>query len=74
MHRTTVSLPDELLHRLRLMAAEQHTSMAALVREALGEKARSYRPQPRSLGIGALRHKDTGLRTAEAGMEPLSWR
>jgi predicted transcriptional regulator len=37
MTRTTISLPDELLDRLRQIAAERRTSMAALVPEALEE-------------------------------------
>jgi hypothetical protein len=41
MERTIISIPDELLQRLRVMAAERRTSIAALVREALEEKARS---------------------------------
>ena len=59
MIRTTVSMPSELLDRLRLIAAERRTSIAALVREALEEKAGSYRPRPRSLGIGASGYRDT---------------
>ncbi len=74
MERTTISIPDELLKRLRLMASERQTSIAALVREALEEKSRSYRPRPRSLGIGASRHTDTARRTAEERAEPRPWR
>ena len=74
MTRTTISIPEELLQRLRLMAAEQRTSIASLVREAVEEKARSYRPHPRSLGIGASGHTDTARRTAEERVEPRSWR
>ena len=74
MERTTISIPDGLLQRLRLMAAERRTSMASLVREALEEKARSYRPRPRSLGIGASGHTDRARRTAEERVEPRSWR
>jgi len=51
MERTTISLPQGLLQRLRLLAAERRTSMAALIREALEEKSAAYRPNPRSLGI-----------------------
>jgi metal-responsive CopG/Arc/MetJ family transcriptional regulator len=74
MERTTISIPDELLQRLRVMAAERRTSIAALVREALEEKARSYRPRPRSLGIGASGHTDTSRRTSEERAEPRPWR
>ena len=74
MERTTISMPDELLNRLRLIAAERHTSIAALVREALEEKTRSYRPRPRSLGIGASGHTDTARLAGEERAEPRTWR
>ena len=67
-----IPISEELLRRLRLMAPERHTSIASLVRDALEEKARSYRPRPRSLGIGASGHTDTALRTAEERVEPRS--
>lgn len=59
MQRTTFSLPEELLGRLRRIAAEEGTSMAALVREAVKEKVEDRRPKPQSLRIGASRHSDT---------------
>ena len=74
MIRTTISIPDELLQRLRMMAAERRTSIAALVREALEEKSRGYRPRPRSLGIGASGHTDTARRTSDERFEPRPWR
>ena len=74
MERTTISLPDELLQRLRMIAVEQRMSMAALVREALEEKTRSYRPRPRSLGIGASGRGDTSRRSGEERAEPRPWR
>jgi len=74
MERTTISLPDDLLKRLRVMAAERRTSMAALIREAVEEKAAADRPRPRSLGIGASRYSDTARRTAEERPEPRPWR
>jgi len=74
MERTTISLPDELLRRLRVLAAERRTSMAALIREALEEKAAADRPRPRSLGIGASGYGDTARRTVEERPEPRPWR
>lgn len=65
MARTTISIPNELLQRLRMMAAERGSSVAALVREALEEKARDYRPRPRSLRAGASGHMDTARRAGE---------
>ena len=74
MERTTISLSDELLQRLRVMAAERRTSIAALIREALEEKIKTDRPPPRSLGIGASGVMDTARRTGEERPEPRSWR
>lgn len=74
MERTTISIPDELLQRLRVIAAERGTSIAALVREALEEKTKGYRPRPRSLGVGASGHTDSARRTAEQRAEPNPWR
>ena len=72
--RTTLTIPDDLLERLRLMAAEQHRSMADLIRQALEERIKSYRPRPRSLGIGSSGYRDTARRIAEERPEPRSWR
>lgn len=74
MQRTTISLPPDLLKRLRRLAAEQDRSMAALIREALEEKAGGLAPRPRSLGIGASGHTDTARRTAQERAEPRAWR
>lgn len=74
MGRTTVSIPDDLTRKLRVMASETGRSMAAVVREALEEKARRYRPRPRSLGIGASGHSDTARRAGEERAEPRAWR
>ncbi len=72
--RTTISLPEQLLKRLRVMAAERGTSMAALIRQALEEKVSVDRPRPRSLGIGASRYRDTASREASERQPPRSWR
>jgi metal-responsive CopG/Arc/MetJ family transcriptional regulator len=74
MERTTISLPDGLLKRLRVLAAERGTSMAEVIREAIEEAVRNHRRRPRSLGIGASGHSDTARRTAEERPEPRSWR
>ena len=70
MERTTFSLPDDLLRRLRLMAAERETSMATVVREALEEKVAAHRPRPRSLGVGASGQVGTARRTGDERPEP----
>lgn len=74
MERTTLSLPKNLLRRLRMLAAERGTSMAEVIREAIEESVSRHRPQPRSLGIGASGHTDTARRTAVERPEPRSWR
>lgn len=74
MKRTTISLPEDLLRQLRRIAAEEGTSMAALVREAVEEKVEYHRPQPQSLGIGASGRSDTARRTGEERPEPRPWR
>jgi plasmid stability protein len=77
MKRTTISLPEELLRRLRVRAAERGTSMAALIREALEEEAgpevETPRPKP-SLGIFASERGDLSRRSAEERAVPRAWR
>ena len=74
MTRTTISLPEDVLDRLRHIAAERRTSIATLVREAVEAKVAGYRPTPRSLGAGASGHTDTARRTASERPEPRAWR
>lgn len=70
MKRTTISLPQELLDRLRRIAAEEGTSMAAMVREAVEQKVDSHRPRPKSIGIGASGHSDTARRSGKERPPP----
>lgn len=70
MRRTTISIDDPLLRGLHRMAAERGTSVAAIVREAVEEKLASFRPRPRSLGVGASGHTDTARRAGEERPEP----
>jgi metal-responsive CopG/Arc/MetJ family transcriptional regulator len=74
MERTTISLPEELLDRLRAVAADRHTSMAELVREALQDKVARHRPRPTSLGIGASGVSDTARTAGDERPPPRSWR
>lgn len=74
MRRTTITIPDEVRHRLRRIAAERGVSMATIIREAIDEKADRYAPRPRSLGVGASGVTDTARRTADERPEPRSWR
>jgi len=73
MRRTTVMAPEQLLKRLRRMAAERGTSMADLIREALEEKVGTDRPRPRSLGLGASGHADTAQRAGDDRPVPRTW-
>jgi hypothetical protein len=50
MTRTTISLPVQLLWRLKVIAAERGVSMAELVRKTLEERVAENRPRPR-LGV-----------------------
>ena len=59
MVRTTISISDPMLKRLKVLAAERGISMAALIRELLEEGTESIRPKPRSSGLGASGHSDT---------------
>ena len=74
MKRTTISLPDDLLKRLRVRAAERGISMAAVVREALEEKAAEGRPKPKHLGIIDSGQRDLARRISEERPEPRPWR
>jgi len=74
MARTTISLPDDLLRRVRVIAAEEGTSMASLVREAVEERIERYRPRPRSLGVGESGRTDTARRAGDERPEPRPWR
>ncbi len=74
MQCTTITLPPDLLARLRRIAAEREISVEAVVREALEEKVSEHRPRPRSLGVGASGSTGTARRTAEEPPVPRSWR
>jgi predicted transcriptional regulator len=73
MERTTISLPRELIIKLRIMAAERRTSMAAIIREALEEKTTLQRQKPK-LGIFDSGHTDTSRLLSEGPVPPVSWR
>ncbi|MBM3933022.1 MAG: ribbon-helix-helix protein, CopG family [SAR202 cluster bacterium] len=74
MERTTISIPEELLERLRTIASERGTSVAAIVREALEEKTKSHRPRPKSIGMFASGHSDTARSAGDIKTVPRSWR
>jgi hypothetical protein len=74
MRRTTITVDEPILEQLQRMAAERKVSIASIVREALHEKVATYQPRPRSLGMGASGHHDTGRRSVDERPEPRSWR
>ena len=74
MTRTTITIPEDLLKRLKKMAAEKDVSMAALIREALEDKANQNRPKP-SMGIFDSGHTDTAQMASDHRIfQPRSWR
>jgi len=74
MIRTTIMADEETLARLRALAIERGISLAAVIREALAEKATEYRPKPLSLGIGASGRSDISETEATERVPPRSWR
>jgi len=74
MQRTTIVAPEQVLQRLRRMAAQRGTSMADLIREALEAKVETDHPRPRSLGLGASGHTDTAQRAGSERPTPRPWR
>ncbi len=69
-----ISLPEPLLRRLRVAAAERGVSMATIVREAVEQKLDERPPKPRSLGIADSGYIDTSSLAGEQRPEPRSWR
>jgi hypothetical protein len=65
MKRTTIMAEEKTVNRLQDLARDRGVSFAEVVREALEEKAREYRPRPRSLGLFDSGRKDVSTR---AGM------
>ncbi len=74
MQRTTISLPEELILRLKVLAAQRRTSMAALIREAVEEKTSETRPKPRSFGSFHSGGARLSERASNDEYEPPPWR
>lgn len=70
MTRTTISLPEDLLKRLRVLAAERGTSMAKLIREAVEKELTGERPRPRSLGIAESGERYTSEEASDVRPKP----
>jgi plasmid stability protein len=73
MERTTISLPDGLIRKLRIIAAERRVSMASIIREALEEKTARNRPKPK-MGIFDSGRTDISQIASEGPVPPVSWR
>lgn len=88
MVRTTITLPEELLQRLKRIAAERDVPMAVVIREALEEKAAEERAEstepeepkeraPKLSFIGAFDsgYTDTSELASDRSIyKPRSWR
>ena len=74
MERTTIMADESVLDRLRRLARERGVSFAAVVREALDEKARTYQPKPLSLGSGESRPAAAARLQGSRRLPPRSWR
>lgn len=62
------------LTRLRNLARSRGVSFAALAREALEEKAATYRPKPLSLGAGQSSATSTASTAGGERQPPRAWR
>lgn len=74
MERTTVMADSETLERLRALARDRGKSLAEVVREALDEKAKEYRPKPTFLGIASSGRTNVAGTAATERVPPRSWR
>lgn len=74
MQRTTIVAPEELLERLRRIAAGRHVSLATVIREALEERAARERPKPHG-GLFDSGHTDTSELASDWHLyKPRDWR
>jgi predicted transcriptional regulator len=74
MQRTTIMADEETVERLRRLARERKVSLATVVREALEEKARSFRPRPASIAAGQSAPSRTAAIRGSQRQPPRSWR
>ncbi|MPZ51220.1 MAG: ribbon-helix-helix protein, CopG family [Acidimicrobiia bacterium] len=74
MKRTTIMAEETTVERLKDLARTRGVSFAEVVREALAEKAGSYRPQPTSIGSGESSPSGTARHEATKRQPPRSWR
>lgn len=69
MKRTTIMADEETVERLQALARDRGVSFAEVAREALEQKAREYRPRPKSLGVADSGRRDVS-RSAGVGRTP----
>jgi predicted transcriptional regulator len=74
MVRTTISLPADLVERLKIEAARRRVSMATVIREALEAKVDTQRPKLHFLGVGDSGHADTARKSADDRPGIRDWR
>jgi Ribbon-helix-helix protein, copG family len=55
-----------VMERLKALAKERGVSLATVVREALEEKAKDYRPKPKSIGMFASTGEPTDIASTMA--------
>lgn len=74
MRRTTIMTDEDVLERLQALARERRVSFAQVVREALDEKAKEFRPKPRGIGMFSSGRPDGSRQADEGAIPPVSWR
>jgi hypothetical protein len=74
VERTTIMAERATVDDLRRLARERGVALAVVVREALEEKARTYRPRPASLGAGQSGPSQTAASKGSRRQPPRSWR
>jgi hypothetical protein len=75
MKRTTIVAPEELLERLHVIAQEENTSLADVIRQALEWRASQTRTF-HFIGSGESSEPphDMGRRVGDVTFSPRSWR
>jgi hypothetical protein len=74
MLRTSIVADDHVIARLKGLARERGVSFSQVVREALEEKASTYRPKPKSIGVFRSSRTDIASTDATERVPPVSWR
>lgn len=75
MKRTTIVAPEELLDRLHIIAREENTSLADIIRQALEWRASQARTfHFIAAGESSEQPHDMGRRAGDVRYQPRSWR